>query len=406
MRRTSLAILIFALISCAPVATLPVPPVPTATPPASPQNSTVATPQPTEVSVEAAIQATLDQHAEAWNTGDIALLEQTIDPQSGAFRRLVKGRFESFQEGAFSEFAAFSYTLDRVTTREHGFVQARVRGDGGVLGWTFREVEGRWLLSEPSEQQVGERVVSKSEHFTFQTYPWADAVNGEIKTLMEEARAEVIEKLGREPDRQALITILPAFAVGPLQGSGLVASYDRSARKVGPDRIMIYAPDTYAFGAYDAQASWQPSLRQTLVHEYTHLVHNRSFTPIVRVPLWMTEGIAEFVAEGSRFYEVRLAVEQDRIIPLIDPATSDPLLVQDLQHMGALDRDTSLAYGLSYSLVAYIVENHGGLAGFWKLAEAYDARQKLPDALTDAFGVTYDEFDAGWRAWLREQYLP
>jgi hypothetical protein len=36
--------------------------------------------------------------------------------------------------------------------------------------------------------------------------------------------------------------------------------------------------------------------------------------------------------------------------------------------------------------------------------DAFDKAQNFDKALQQAFGVTYDEFDSGWRAWLKETY--
>lgn len=403
------------LTACAPAGPA-APAAPTASALTSAPSPAAATPAPaatvpvpttaaaTEAQIKVGIQETLDRYAQAWGDNDLALLDETIDPQSGAFRRLVKGRFETFQESALRGQYVFSFTVDAITPLEYDFVRATVRTGGSTMSWTFREVDNRWLLSEPSATQVGKRETHDTEHFTFQTYPWSDSVNSEVMELMEQARDVVVERLGRSPEKQARVSILPASTVGPPQGSGTVAYYISSPRPTAPDQIIIYAPYTFAFGDYNATEGWQPFLRRTLTHEYTHLVQNRSFTPIVRVPLWMSEGLAEYVSDSPRANEVRQAIENDAVIPLIDPTTTDPLKVQDLQHMGALERDSSLAYGLSYSLVAYIVEKHGGLDGFWKLAEAYDKRQKLPAALEQAFNISYEDFDTGWRTWLRETY--
>ena len=79
---------------------------------------------------------------------------------------------------------------------------------------------------------------------------------------------------------------------------------------------------------------------------------------------------------------------------------------QDLEHLTLLEKssDVSLAYGFAYSLVAYINEKYGGMEGFWKVVEAYDKSQKFDLALQQAFGVTYEQFDQDWRAWLKENY--
>jgi hypothetical protein len=40
----------------------------------------------------------------------------------------------------------------------------------------------------------------------------------------------------------------------------------------------------------------------------------------------------------------------------------------------------------------------------YQLARAYTETQDLPKALRQAFGVTYEQLDAGWRDWLKEHY--
>lgn len=350
---------------------------------------------------KASIQATLDRYTKAWNEGDKTLLQSTIDPKSGPFRRVAIGRFQSYQESALHNTSdRFAFKLKKIEQRDFGFVRAEVESYGYSFSWTFREVDGRWLLSEPSNEQLGKRVTQESEHFTFSTYPWADDVNGQIMQLMEEARTTVVEKLGRAPEQKAQVMILPTIGSGPAMRDYVAAYYDRTAPDRGLDRIFVYVPNSFAYGGYNEQTGWGTGLRQLLTHEYTHLVNDRSFTPLYRLPKWITEGLAEYISESSRASEVRAAVERDAIIPLIDPAPARPTNPQDLQHWDLLTHDVGLAYAEGYSLVAYITETYDGLDGFWKLAQAYDKRQDLDRALQDAFSVSYSQFDHDWREWL------
>lgn len=73
-------------------------------------------------------------------------------------------------------------------------------------------------------------------------------------------------------------------------------------------------------------------------------------------------------------------------------------------HMTTLNVDRSLAYGLAYSLVAYTIDTYGGMDGFWKLARSYDTSKKLDKALQEAFDISYEEYDRGWREWLEVNY--
>ncbi len=208
--------------------------------------------------------------------------------------------------------------------------------------------------------------------------------------------------MGNAPNQKTYVVIQPIYGLNKFASATFVARYFSSGRPDVADTIQMYAPHGYIFGFYDSEEGWEPALERTLTHEYTHLVHDRSFPDARKVSIWMSEGLAEYVAGNSREWEVREAVRTGNLIPIID--TISPVYKQDLQHIDTLVKDGSLAYGLSYSLVAYINEKHGGMEGFWKLARAYDKTQKLDLALKEAFDISFEEFDQGWRDWLKEIY--
>lgn len=355
-----------------------------------------------EQAVMAGIQATLDRYSQAYNENDPTLLAQTIDQSNAPFRRLVQGKFQATQESVFGGGGGYDYRVTRIKPRQYGFIEAHIELWGSAHDWTFREVDGRWLLSEPTEKQIGARQKTETEHFTYYTYHWSDDINSKVIELMEQAYTEVRERLGKAPEKKADIYIKPIFGGPPLTDPQTLAFYWSASHPRGADRMVIFAPGSFAFGFYDASNGWEPKLQTALTHEYVHLVNNRSFTPIHRMSDWMFEGLAEYVADNPRASEVSAAVRSDNIIPIIDP--SDRVNKQDLQRLTILERDESLAYGLSYSLVAFVVEKYGGLDGFWKLVQVYDQKQKLPESLQEAFGVSYEQFDQEWRAWLKENY--
>lgn len=359
---------------------------------------------PTEEQIKASIQETLDTYARAWNENDLDLLRQAVDQTNRPFRRLIEGRFETFQESIRAGTITYRFTVGEIAERDLGFVQAKVSNGNEVADWLFREVDGRWVLSEPTEDQIGERMRTEDDGFVFLTYPWADDVNGRVMELMKEARDIVEEKLGRLPEQQSEVLIKPIFGVGTLESATSLAYYSRAFRQGAPDRMVIFAPQTFMFGFYDPAEGWEETLLSTLAHEYTHLVNDRAFTPIARMSDWMFEGLAEYVSapDAPLRRGVPLAVETDQIIPIID--TSDRVYKQDLEHLTILEKDVSLAYGLATTLVEYIAETYGGLDGFWKLVEAYDKAQNLDVALQQAFGIGFEQFDAEWRAWLKERY--
>lgn len=408
----SLVVLLLSACSGAPQAQAPTaaPAQPTTAPqaqaptaaPAQPTAAPAPAGTPTEDETKQGIQAALDLYAQAYNENKPELLKQAADQTNAKFRRFIQTRFDTFQESIRAGSVTFGYTVESIEPRDFGFVMAKVDAGGGVYDWSFRQVNGRWVMSEPTEDQLGKREKIADENFTFYVYPWSKVINEKLMDMMRQARATVQERLGKVPDQKADVYIRPIFGVGGIESPNALAYYDRSNR--AGDRFVIYAPESYVFGAYDPAEGWEPNLESTLVHEYTHMTNNRSFTQIARMSDWMVEGLAEYVSDptSAQRRSVPLAVRNDTIIPIVD--TSGKVNKQDLEHLTILEKDVSLAYGLAASLVDFIVQKHGGLDGWWKFVAAYDKAQKLDTALQQAFGLTYEQFDAEWRAWLKQKY--
>jgi hypothetical protein len=345
----------------------------------------------------AGIQDTLDQYSQAYRERDRALLTRTIDPANASLISVLVDRFQTTMQTTSATAAPVSYQAEDVTSREHGFVQVRVRQqDGQVADWLFHQVGQQWLLAEPTARQLGERQQIETAHFTFYTYSWAQAINPTIMDLMEQARAQVLQTLGTVPDKKARVYIRPIAGIAPMQGTTGTAMYDPNVRS--KDLIAISAPASFSFPFYDPAEGWQPALKRVLAHEYTHFVNDNSSIPLARMSNWMVEGLAEYVAEPERMAHLRDLVQQRGVIPIIDPSTKGQK--HDLEHLDLLGADRGLGYGLSYSLVVFIVERYGGLDGFWKLVKAFDTTQDLDAALQQAFGISYPQFDRDWRAWL------
>lgn len=393
--------------SGSPVAT-PATTMPATTESSQATESPQTTSQPTsngsaEDAVTEGIQKALDSYAEAYNKMDPEMLKQAVDQTNAPFRRLIQERLQTYSESFMAGQLKFGYEVKETKPREHGFVQARVEDiNGQAYDWLFRDVKGQWVLSEPTVEQIGKREKVETDHFVFTVFPWTSDINQTLMELTEQAHEKVVKRLGKGPEKKPTVLIKPIFALPPPENPNALAYYDRSGNPRNPDRIVIFAPHTFMFGGYDPAVGWEGDLEQTLVHEYTHLVNNRAFTPIARMNDWMVEGLAEFVSDSSRKPQVSAAVKSGNIIPIIDP--SGQTHKQDLEHLTILEKDVSLAYGLAYSLVAYTNEKHGGMEGFWKVVRAYDKLQNFDAALQEAYGISYEEFDKGWREWLEENY--
>jgi hypothetical protein len=366
----------------------------------TPTNSSADISQFSDDQIMAGIQEALDAYAEAYTNNDPALLDEFVDQQNKPFRRIVKSRFDDFQKSSGGGQYTFEYTLLDITRREYGFVIGHFKTVGGYEGnWMFRYFEDRWVLSEPSVEQVGKPVVTETEHFTFTTYPWADDVNQKIMSMLDIARSNVEKVLGKVPDEKANVIILPIYGLRPANSSLSIANYS-SAQGTLKNVIQINTPYSYAYSLYDPALGWDGDLLTTLTHEYTHMTHLLSFDKAGGLADWMSEGLAEYVAGATdnKYYACD-AYKSGTVIPILDE--SDAVYKQDLMHMYLLEQNFGLSYDYATSLVDFTVEKHGGLDGFWKLAHALDETSNFKKAVQQAFGISYEQYNQEWQDWLK-----
>jgi hypothetical protein len=166
--------------------------------------------------------------------------------------------------------------------------------------------------------------------------------------------------------------------------------------------MVIFSPNSYSFGWYYEDEGWEGDLEGTLVHEYTHMTHQRAFGKAGKLLDWFSEGLAEFVSDSLRYYEIA-NVPDEKLIPILD--TSVTINQQDLGHIYLLESNVSLAYAEAESLIMFIHEKYGGMDGVWAFAEAHDKYQNYDKALQAAFGINFETFDREWRTWLRSELL-
>jgi tetratricopeptide (TPR) repeat protein len=119
------------------------------------------------------------------------------------------------------------------------------------------------------------------------------------------------------------------------------------------------------------------TLEHVLYHEYVHALVERITR---RVPLWLNEGLAEYLV--PRDYFVRVG----QLIPLRSLEQGFPLGDQ---------RQMTIAYMQSYSAVSELVERYG-LPRFKEMLFALGEGEDLNSAFSSAFFITYDEFVSTW----------
>ncbi len=295
--------------------------------------------------------------------------------------------------------------------RGQNYILAHVDVGSQRFTFTFRDVKGQWLLSEPGRAELGKKTKIETEHFTLEYYPWDENVAPEIAAMLEDAHKFVVEKLGRGPDKKVRVQLNPTAELAKTSGLALAFyQYGSTRQQIGRANIVINSPNSFPGGRYDREAGWKSEMDDTLKHEYVHLVHDCCFTNAVFQAAWMTEGLAVYLTEGghTNYYMASYAIpaiQNDTILPIWAPRPGPGKVPKHLEEWDELDGAERLtAYGLSATLVEYIVTNYGGLDGFWKLATDFEKSHDIKQSVRNAFGISFEEFEKGWKDDLKKRY--
>lgn len=146
---------------------------------------------------------------------------------------------------------------------------------------------------------------------------------------------------------------------------------------------------------YDWERTPPHTLQTTLVHELAHVALQRYLGP-ARTPRWFTEGYAQWAAGQwtvDSAWQLSLAFLGDRAPPL-DSLTLDWPLAE---------ADARLAYLLSASAVAYLVDRSGE-RGLRVLLERWRDRADFDSAFRATYGLTMGQFEEDWREYVKSRY--
>ena len=135
----------------------------------------------------------------------------------------------------------------------------------------------------------------------------------------------------------------------------------------------------------------------TIAHELAHLVvRQATFSGHgVDLPVWLNEGLAMH-AEGELRSDLkqvlRNAVEQDNLFSVRSLCSPFPS-----------DSSAYTAYAQSYSLVEYLIEEHGGRAKMLALLNAFKQGSGYVEALDQVYSLDIDQLNTLWRDYVTPQ---
>jgi hypothetical protein len=374
------------------------------------------------------LEAMLDEHGQAMLERDRAAFLAGIDPRATVYRRREARLFDAVADIPLSE---WSYQFKRTTpgrvlpaARRAALgpdaVTATVELRHQIAGYDATEVRyelnltlvkrgARWQLAADDD---GPRPTTGLWDFGAVT-----VVKGKRSLVLGLGSRSALRRYAREADAavpsvtkvwgrgwpQRAVVVVPENTkqMAAMLG-GKAADYSRvsavtssvfegSARLRSAVRVVIN-PATYP------QFS-SVGRRVVLAHEVTHVATAR--VSDASMPLWLTEGFADYVGYSGEDVSVRIAAKQ-----LLSQVRADRLLLPADAEFRARTAKVAIAYRRAWLACRFIADKWGqpALIRFYKAvgASAAAAPAAVAAGLRDVLGTTPGAFRAGWQAYVED----
>jgi dipeptidyl aminopeptidase/acylaminoacyl peptidase len=233
--------------------------------------------------------------------------------------------------------------------------------------------------------------VVQTEHFDVYYYDGSEDLADAVQLIVEQANADFERVLGHE-----LSTVIPVIVYAShndFQQTNVTFSHVEETvggfTELFKNRVVVPFTGSYA------------DLRHVLYHELAHvfmfdIVYGGLVESVIRraymnpVPLWFTEGLAEYVSQGwdpEAEMILRDLTVSDRVVPL-------PYLYGGY-----------LVYKEGQSVLNFIAERYGE-EKIEEIVKGVAKTHNLERALKESIGLSTPELSDEWQTWLRERYWP
>jgi tetratricopeptide (TPR) repeat protein len=256
----------------------------------------------------------------------------------------------------------------------------------------------RGLITATAEAVKGYVALrSREGHFQIWTSPGKDELLAPfVGETLEACRREIKEHLGYAPPEVVRVEIYPRpeilSQVSPLTLDDVSRSGTIALSKY--NRLMIVTPRALLRGY-----PW----RDTLAHEYVHLVVSRLSHN--NAPIWLHEGLAKFFEAAWRLPSGTpppLSPTQEHL--LAEALRARQLIRWEQMHPSMAKLPSQRAAALAFAEVQTAIEfvaRRAGVAALRRMIDALRSGKSDWQALFAATGLARPDFDRGWRTYLR-----
>ncbi len=326
----------------------------------------------------------VEEQLEAWDVPGASravdeLVQQYPDSPEAAYYR---GRV-LFEQGKYDE-----------AVKEYSEAGQRGVTPGSVASLADRGqsmVENDARLARAASEETKGDAVFESEHFTLKTRPGKDTLLAPYAlAALEKAYAGLTKDLGVAPPAKIRVEVYDSAKslahVSPLTVAQIKASGTIALCKYS--RLMITSPKALLRG--------YPWL-DTLSHEFVHYLVTQKGRNAV--PIWLQEGLAKFLETRWRG-PPGLAVDEMSLILLQDAAKKKQLIPFARMHPSIAMLPTQEQAALAFAEVEAamrLLYQRGGQQALTELVAAMGAGMTDEQAVAQAYGKPFREFEADWR---------
>ena len=252
-------------------------------------------------------------------------------------------------------------------------------------------VENDTRLARAALEETKGDEVFESEHFTLRTRPGKDTLLAPYAlAALEKAYAGLTKDLGVTPPAKIRVEVYDSAKslahVSPLTVEQIKASGTIALCKYS--RLMITSPKALLRG--------YPWL-DTLSHEFVHYLVTQKGRNAV--PIWLQEGLAKFLETRWRG-PPGMAVDEMQLQLLQDAARKKQLIPFARMHPSIAMLPTQEQAALAFAEVEAamrLLYQRGGQQALTELVSAMAAGMSDEQAVAQAYGKSFQEFEADWR---------
>lgn len=347
-----------------------------------------------------AIQTCLDARSDALMRGDRQAFVATIDQRNPTWRRIQGDVFDLSSRGGWGPTATYSPV--QLQDKPLGYVKAflEVSPSRGVAPaerttWVFsRQADGTVLHAEPTNDELGMRQTTSIGTVVLSHYNWDADIVDRVAAVAQTAWTRVSSIIELPKMIRPIVSLNPTYAAhSGLRGFSTWAAYLPGSR----DTVLLRSLESFGAGPVQITETEDSRLLIPLTHELTHLATDCVLS-IVKIPHWMSEGLAEYVADNFRTREFSSAVASNRQWSL-DKASEIIEWGSDISR-GYTANDISLAYAHASHGTRYFVERFG-ITRFWELAREFASSRRWAESFLTVTNVSWSDFGADWFRWSK-----